>query len=138
MWRLQNAIKKQAKRVRRFCQPATRHAAKLGVWDAEAAPMLADVLRALHNAVEYYTEAGRLGMAAKQLRVRRKLQRVLHCVPVNAHADGLAAEVQEVAETMEKQGLKEEAIEFYTQVHKLGADPPSWFSPWVFTVRHLG
>lgn len=32
--------------------------------------MCADVLRALHNAVEYYTEAGRLGMAAKQLRVR--------------------------------------------------------------------
>lgn len=29
----------------------------------------ADVLRALHNAVEFYTEAGRLGMAAKQLRV---------------------------------------------------------------------
>ncbi len=29
----------------------------------------ADVLRALHNAVEYYTEAGRLGMAAKNLRV---------------------------------------------------------------------
>jgi hypothetical protein len=28
-----------------------------------------DVLRALHNAVEYYTEAGRLGMAAKNLRV---------------------------------------------------------------------
>ena len=31
--------------------------------------VLADVLRALHNAVEFYTEAGRLGMAAKQLRV---------------------------------------------------------------------
>ena len=29
----------------------------------------ADVLRVLHNAVAYYTEAGRLGMAAKQLRV---------------------------------------------------------------------
>ena len=31
---------------------------------------LADVLRVLHNAVHYYTESGRLGMAAKQLRVR--------------------------------------------------------------------
>ena len=30
----------------------------------------ADVLRALHNAVEYYTEIGRLSMAAKNLRVR--------------------------------------------------------------------
>ena len=30
----------------------------------------ADVLRVLHNAVHYYTESGRLGMAAKQLRVR--------------------------------------------------------------------
>ena len=41
---------------------------------------------------------------------------------------GLAAEVQEVAETMEKQGLKEEAIEFYTQVNQLAADAPfPWF-----------
>ena len=32
----------------------------------------ADVLRALHNAVEYYTEIGRLSMAAKNLRVRRR------------------------------------------------------------------
>ncbi|CAL8465428.1 g4964 [Coccomyxa elongata] len=54
-----------------------------------------DVLRALHNAVEYYTEAGRLGMAAKNLR--------------------------EVAETLEKRGLKEEAIEFYNQAADLFA-----------------
>lgn len=31
--------------------------------------------------------------------------------------------LQEVAETMEKQGLKEEAIEFYTQVNK---QPAAW------------
>ncbi|KAK9903527.1 hypothetical protein WJX75_008075 [Coccomyxa subellipsoidea] len=54
-----------------------------------------DVLRALHNAVEYYTEAGRLGMAAKNLR--------------------------EVAETLEKRGMKDEAIEFYTQAADLFA-----------------
>ena len=35
--------------------------------------------------------------------------------------------LQEVAETMEKQGLKEEAIEFYTQVYNLaGQQLPRW------------
>lgn len=37
---------------------------------AEHVHGIADVLRALHRAKELYTEIGRLGMAAKQLRVR--------------------------------------------------------------------
>ncbi|KAK9804908.1 hypothetical protein WJX72_011368 [[Myrmecia] bisecta] len=52
-----------------------------------------DALRALHKAIDYYTEIGRLGMAAKQLR--------------------------DVAETQEKQGMKEEAVEFYLQAANL-------------------
>ncbi len=60
-----------------------------------------DVLRALHSAVGHYTDIGRLGMAARSLR--------------------------DVAETMEKGGLKEEAIEFFTQAGDLyaGEEQPS-------------
>lgn len=39
----------------------------------QAANCCADVLRALHKAVEYFTDMGRLSMAAKNLRVRQLL-----------------------------------------------------------------
>ena len=54
-----------------------------------------DVLRALHAAVGHYTELGRLGMAARQLR--------------------------DVAETMDKQGDAAGAAEFYEQAGDLFA-----------------
>lgn len=50
-------------------------------------------LNALHKAIQYYTDIGRLGMAARNLR--------------------------DAAETQEKQGMKEEAIDFYQQAAEL-------------------
>ncbi|DBA73301.1 hypothetical protein WJX77_003916 [Trebouxia sp. C0004] len=52
-----------------------------------------NALRCLHKAVGYYTDLGRLGMAARNLR--------------------------DVAETQEKAGLKEECIEFYDKAAEL-------------------
>jgi alpha-soluble NSF attachment protein len=52
-----------------------------------------DVLRALHKAVEYFTAMGRLSMAAKNLR--------------------------EVGETLEKEGKKQDSIEFFRQAGDL-------------------
>ena len=89
------------------------------------------MLRVLHNAVAYYTEAGRLGMAAKQLRVSALSRRM--SLPFANKFLGLPWDItfrrpclqvamlcmQEVAETMEKQNLKEESIEFYNQVPKI-------------------
>lgn len=54
-----------------------------------------DVVRVLHRAIEYYTENGRLGQAARQLR--------------------------EIAETTEKQGSKDECLIFYRQAADLYA-----------------
>ncbi|KAL3134901.1 hypothetical protein ABBQ32_007867 [Trebouxia sp. C0010 RCD-2024] len=52
-----------------------------------------NALRCMHKAIGYYTDLGRLGMAARNLR--------------------------EVAETQEKAGLKEECIEFYDKAAEL-------------------
>lgn len=54
----------------------------------------------MHQAVEVYTDMGRLNMAARQLK--------------------------EIGEAQEKQGLKEEAITFYSQV---GPAPGRLVSP---------
>eukprot|EP00891_Asterochloris_glomerata_P001419 jgi/Astpho2/1419/e_gw1.00025.77.1_t len=50
-------------------------------------------MRALHKAIEFYTEMGRIGMAARNLR--------------------------EVAETQEKQGSRDEAVVFWDQAAEL-------------------
>ena len=93
-----------------------------------------DVLRALHKAVEYFTEMGRLSMAAKNLRVSPLYWYYVHnntehmLIQRSTIASKAASEpvrhimqranVQEVAETMEKQGSKEDSIEFYNQVRQ--------------------
>lgn len=59
----------------------------------------ADAVPLLHKAVEVYTDMGRLNMAARQLR--------------------------EIAEAQEKQGLKEEALAFYSQAADLFATESS-------------
>ena len=63
-------------------------------------------------------------MAAKQLRVCAGLQTAKGRPAPSCPTDTLHVTrgccLQEVAETMEKQGLKAEAIEFYTQVRVVG------------------
>lgn len=78
----------------------------------------ADVLRALHKAVELFTDMGRLSMAAKNLRVghlcrpaRVAILKVLAYMPYLR-----ISKLQEVGETLEKENKKADSIEFFRQV----------------------
>ena len=79
-------------------------------------------ISSLHQAVQLYTDMGRLTMAARQLRVRclstEGCSHTLHCL----HLSSLA---QEIAELQEKQDNKEVAIEFYQQAGDLFAGEES-------------